>query len=47
MRVVLDVRLFVGLGAVSLWPLVSAPSYGLVLGAGHGLGTVLGVLEIW
>ena len=46
MRVVLAVWVFLGLGAVPLRSLVSAPSHGLVLGARLGLGTVLGVLEI-
>lgn len=46
MRVVLDVGLFVGLGAVPLRSLVSAQSPRLVLGAGHGLGTIVGVLAV-
>lgn len=43
---VLGFGLFLGLGAVSLWTLVPSQPLGLVLGAGHGLGTVLGKLEI-
>jgi hypothetical protein len=43
---VLGVGLFLGLGAISLWPLVPSQSLGLVLGAGHGLGTLMGKLEI-
>ncbi len=46
LRLVLGVGLFVGLGAISLWPLVSQQSLGLVLGARHRLGPVLGELEI-
>ena len=47
MRVVLAVGLFVGLGAVPLWALVPAPSFGLVLEAGRGVGAFLGLLEIF
>jgi hypothetical protein len=47
LRVVLVVGIFVGLGAVPLWAMVLSPTHGLVLGAGHRLGTVLGVLEIY
>ena len=43
-RMVLAVRLFVGLGAVSLWPLVSAPALRLGLDAGPSLGAGLGNL---
>ena len=46
LRVVLAVELFVGLGAVPLRSLVSAQSPRLVLGAGHGLGTIVGVLAV-
>ena len=46
LRVVLAVRLFVGLGAVPLRPLVPTQPSGLVLGAGPGLGTVLGILAV-
>ena len=46
LRVVLAFGLFVGLGAVSLWPLVPTQSLGLVLEAGQRLGAVLGWLEI-
>ena len=46
LRLVLDVRLLLGLGAIPLWPLVPAQSAGMVLGARHGLGAVVGVLAI-
>ena len=44
---VLAIRLFVGLGAIPLWPLVPSLSFGLVLAAGPCLGAVLGILEIF
>ena len=47
LRLVLVFGLFVGLGAVSLWPLVSAPAHGLVLDAGHRLGSVVGDLAVF
>ena len=47
MRLVLAIRLLVGLGAFPLWPLVSSLSFGLVLATGLCLGTVLGILEIF
>jgi len=46
LRLVLDVGLLMGLGAVSLWAVVSPSSVGMVLGAGHGLGTLVGVLAL-
>ena len=44
LRLVLDVGLFVGLGTVPLWSLVSPSQLGLVLGTGHSLGAFLGRL---
>src|ERR1019366_4957095 len=41
-RMVLAIRLFVGLGAVSLWPLVFASALRLGLDAGPRLGAGLG-----
>jgi hypothetical protein len=41
---VLELGLFMGLGAVSLWALVQPRSLGVVLGAGYGLGAILGLL---
>lgn len=43
-RLVLDFRIFLGLGHLSLWPLVSDATLRLVLVAGYNLGAVLGVL---
>ena len=45
-RVVLAVRLFVGLGAVSLWALVSAPALRLGLDARPRLGAGLGNVAV-
>ena len=45
-RMVLAIRLFMGLGAVSLWPLVSAPALRLGLDARPGLGAGLGDLAV-
>src|SRR5437867_10845762 len=47
LRLVLAFRLFLGLGAVPLWPVVPAPSAGLVLAARHGLGPLLGLLALY
>jgi hypothetical protein len=47
LRLVLVFGLFVGLGAVSLRTLVSAFALGLVLDAGHDLGSVMGDLAIF
>ena len=47
MRLVLVFGLFLGLGAVSLRPLVPAFALGLVLGAGHRLGSVMGDLAVF
>ena len=43
-RVVLAIHLFLGLGAVPLWPLVCAPALRLGLAAGPSLGAGLGNL---
>ena len=47
MRLVLVFGLFVGLGAVPLWPLVFASALGLVLDAGLNLGSVVGELALF
>jgi len=39
--------LFVGLGAVPLWPLVSGFALGLVLDAGHRLGAIVGDVAVF
>ena len=44
MRLVLEFGLFMGLGAIPLWTLVLPRSPWLVLGAGYGLGPILGML---
>ena len=41
-RLVLAVQLFLGLGAVPLWPVVCAPALRLGLDAGSSLGAGLG-----
>ena len=46
LRLVLDFGLFVGLGDLSLRPLVSRPALRLVLVAGHDLGAVVGDLAL-
>ena len=46
MRLVLGVGLFVGLGSISLWPLVSQHPFWVVLGAGYCLGACVGKLEV-
>ena len=46
-RLVLDFRLFLGLGAVPLRTLVPSCAVRLVLVPGHGLGTVLGDMAVW
>ena len=46
-RLVLVFGLLEGLGAVPLWPLGSAFTMGLVLDAGHRLGSVLGDLAVF
>ena len=43
---VLVFGLLMGVGAVSLWPVVLLAARWLVLGAGPGLGTVLGDLAL-
>ena len=47
LRLVLGLELFVGLGAVSLRPLVLCASTGLVLVSGRYLVTGVGLLEIY
>jgi hypothetical protein len=44
LRLVLGFRLFLGVGNLSLRPLVSDSALRLVLVAGHDLVTILGVL---
>ena len=44
---VLAIRLFVGLGALPLWPVVSQPASRLGLGSRHNLGTGLGDLALF
>ena len=44
LRVVLAIRLLLGLGAVPLWALATAPALRLGLDAGHSLGSRLGHL---
>src|SRR5262245_18626613 len=44
LRLVLAFLLFMGMGAVSLWPLVLSSGSPLGLDAGPGLGTFLGLL---
>ena len=44
LRMVLAIGLFVGLGAVPLWPMANAQPMRLGLGAGYRLGTVVGRL---
>jgi hypothetical protein len=39
--------LFLGLGAVPLWPLVPAFALGLVLDAGHRLGAIVGDVAVF
>ncbi len=46
LRLVLDVRLLLGLGAVPLRALVPAQSLGLVLGAGNSVGPLVGRLAL-
>ena len=46
LRMVLVFGLFLGLGTVPLWPLVSPQSLRMVLGSGHSLGTVVGKLAL-
>src|SRR3990172_69947 len=46
LRLVLELRLLVGLGAVPLRTLVQPPALGLVLAARHDLGAVLGELAL-
>jgi hypothetical protein len=47
LRLVLVFGLFVGLGAIPLWPLVSALALGLVLDAGHRLGAIVGDVAVF
>ena len=47
LRLVLVIRLFVGVGALPLWPLVPSLSFGLVLAAGSCLGALLGFVAIF
>ena len=47
LRLVLGFGLFVGLGDVSLWPLVSSSAPWLVLVAGHNLGAVMGHVALF
>jgi hypothetical protein len=44
---VLVLGLLVGLGAVPLWALVQLPAAGLALGAGNGLGALVGHVAIY
>ena len=46
-RLVLVFRLFVGLGAISLWALVRLSARGLGLGARHALGSLVGKLALF
>jgi hypothetical protein len=47
LRLVLVFGLFLGLGTVPLWPLVSALALGLVLDAGHRLGSIMGDVAVF
>ena len=47
LRLVLVFGLFVGLGSLSLWPVVHSPTAGLGMGAGYHVGSILGELAVY